>query len=249
MGRSVDQTLPGERLSAEDLVTFKALTRPMLDFLAPCVGARLNCLSARHRRRQDDAAQRALRFHWCTRAGRHHEDAAEPAPAGASRASRRVHRTSRAKAPSAIASSCQALACGPIALSSAGAARRRSTSSGEEQPVTTVIDDRPRHSPYALARIETMIAMVATQPAERAMRHDRPAIQIESSDPPQRRIAPRDGGRRSRDDCDIITIKDLRVREDRITRMGRSRGGSARPRPGRNARRLQPPDSPPTAMF
>jgi len=35
---------PAERLKAEDLVTLKALTQPMLDFLAHCVRARLNCL-------------------------------------------------------------------------------------------------------------------------------------------------------------------------------------------------------------
>jgi pilus assembly protein CpaF len=35
---------PAERLKAEDLVSFRALTRPMLDFLAHCVRARLNCL-------------------------------------------------------------------------------------------------------------------------------------------------------------------------------------------------------------
>jgi len=35
---------PAERLKAEDLVTLRALTRPMLDFLSHCVRARLNCL-------------------------------------------------------------------------------------------------------------------------------------------------------------------------------------------------------------
>ncbi|MFB3854337.1 MAG: CpaF family protein [Vicinamibacterales bacterium] len=35
---------PAERLKAEDLVTLRALTRPMLDFLAQCVRARLNIL-------------------------------------------------------------------------------------------------------------------------------------------------------------------------------------------------------------
>src|SRR5690349_4575440 len=35
---------PAERLRADDLVTLRALTRPMLDFLAHCVRARLNCL-------------------------------------------------------------------------------------------------------------------------------------------------------------------------------------------------------------
>ena len=35
---------PTERLKAEDLVTLKALTQPMLDFLGHCVRARLNCL-------------------------------------------------------------------------------------------------------------------------------------------------------------------------------------------------------------
>src|SRR5258705_9353625 len=35
---------PAERLKAEDLVTLKALTAPMLEFLSHCVPARLNCL-------------------------------------------------------------------------------------------------------------------------------------------------------------------------------------------------------------
>jgi pilus assembly protein CpaF len=35
---------PAERLKADDLVTLRALTRPMLDFLAHCVRARLNTL-------------------------------------------------------------------------------------------------------------------------------------------------------------------------------------------------------------
>src|SRR6185436_14441507 len=35
---------PAERLKAEDLVTLRALTKPMLDFLAHCVRARLNGL-------------------------------------------------------------------------------------------------------------------------------------------------------------------------------------------------------------
>jgi pilus assembly protein CpaF len=35
---------PKERLRAEDLITYRALTRPMLDFLGHCVKARLNCL-------------------------------------------------------------------------------------------------------------------------------------------------------------------------------------------------------------
>jgi pilus assembly protein CpaF len=35
---------PAERLKADDLVSLKALTKPMLDFLSHCVRARLNCL-------------------------------------------------------------------------------------------------------------------------------------------------------------------------------------------------------------
>src|ERR1700720_316384 len=35
---------PAERLKAEDLVTLRALTQPMLDFLTHCVRSRLNCL-------------------------------------------------------------------------------------------------------------------------------------------------------------------------------------------------------------
>jgi pilus assembly protein CpaF len=35
---------PKDRLKAEDLITYRALTRPMLDFLSHCVRARLNCI-------------------------------------------------------------------------------------------------------------------------------------------------------------------------------------------------------------
>ncbi len=35
---------PAERLKAEDLVSLRAITKPMVDFLAQCVRARLNCL-------------------------------------------------------------------------------------------------------------------------------------------------------------------------------------------------------------
>ena len=35
---------PAERLKAEDLVTLKAMTAPMLEFLSHCVRARMNCL-------------------------------------------------------------------------------------------------------------------------------------------------------------------------------------------------------------
>ena len=35
---------PAERLKADDLVTLRALTQPMLDFLSHCVRARLNAL-------------------------------------------------------------------------------------------------------------------------------------------------------------------------------------------------------------
>jgi pilus assembly protein CpaF len=35
---------PAERLKADDLVALRTLTRPMLDFMAHCVRARLNCL-------------------------------------------------------------------------------------------------------------------------------------------------------------------------------------------------------------
>ena len=35
---------PAERLKADDLVTLRSLTRPMLEFLGHCVRARLNCL-------------------------------------------------------------------------------------------------------------------------------------------------------------------------------------------------------------
>src|ERR687890_708455 len=51
VGRRVDdgslmsiRRFPAERLKAEDLVTLRAMTKPMLDFLSHCVKARLNGL-------------------------------------------------------------------------------------------------------------------------------------------------------------------------------------------------------------
>ena len=63
---------PAERLKADDLVTLRALTRPMLDFLSHCVRAQAERADQRrHRRRQDDAAQRAVELHLRARAHRH----------------------------------------------------------------------------------------------------------------------------------------------------------------------------------
>ena len=62
---------PADRLKADDLVTLGAMTKPMLDFLV-ALRARAPELhhQRRHRRRQDDAAQRALELHLDARAHR-----------------------------------------------------------------------------------------------------------------------------------------------------------------------------------
>ena len=81
---------PAERLKADDLVTLRALTRPMLDFLVALrPGAAELPDQRRHRRRQDDAAERAVRLHRRARAHRHHRGrgraAAAPGARGAAR--------------------------------------------------------------------------------------------------------------------------------------------------------------------
>ncbi len=123
---------PAERLKADDLVTLKALTRPMLDFLSHCVRVAAELPDQRrHRRRQDDAAQRAVRATSATR------NASSPSRTRPScsctritwRGSKRVRRTSKARAPSASGSSSSTRSvCAPTASSSVrSAARKRST--------------------------------------------------------------------------------------------------------------------------
>jgi pilus assembly protein CpaF len=120
---------PAERLKAEDLVTLRALTRPMLDFLAHCVKARLNTLISGG----TGAGKTTLLNVMSSFIGDRErivtiEDAAE-LQLHQEHVARRARPTWKARAPCASGSSSSTpCACGPIALSSARcAARNRST--------------------------------------------------------------------------------------------------------------------------
>src|SRR3954465_4476793 len=176
---------PSERLKADDLVTLKALTRPMLDFLSHCVRSRLNCLISGG----TGAGKRTLLNVLSSYIGDTErivtiEDAAEL----------QLHQDHVAR-----------LETRPPNVEGKGAIRQRqlvinalrmrpdrivigevrgeealdmlqAMNTGHDGSLTTVHANTPRD---ALSRIETMIAMGATNLPERAMRHQiSSAIQI-----------------------------------------------------------------------
>jgi pilus assembly protein CpaF len=167
---------PAERLKADDLVTLRALTRPMLDFLAHCVKARLNCLisggtgagkttllnvlssfiSERERIVTiEDAAELQLR--------QEHVARLETRPPnvegkGAVRQRQLVVNALRMRPDRIIVGEVR----GEEALD-----MLQAMNTGHDGSLTTVHANTPRD---ALTRIETMIAMGATNLPERAMR-------------------------------------------------------------------------------
>jgi pilus assembly protein CpaF len=167
---------PAERLKAEDLITLRALTKPMLDFLAHCVRARLNCLisggtgagkttflnvlSAFISDRErivtiEDAAELQLR--------QDHVARLETRPPniegkGAIRQRQLVVNALRMRPDRIVVGEVR----GEEALD-----MLQAMNTGHDGSLTTVHANSPRD---ALARIETMIAMGATSLAERAMR-------------------------------------------------------------------------------
>jgi pilus assembly protein CpaF len=176
---------PTERLKAEDLVTLKALTQPMLDFLSHCVRARLNCLisggtgagkttllnvlsgyiSDRERIVTiEDAAELQLR--------QEHVARLETRPPnvegkGAIRQRQLVINALRMRPDRIVVGEVR----GEEALD-----MLQAMNTGHDGSLTTVHANTPRD---ALSRVETMIAMGATNMPERALRQQiASAIQI-----------------------------------------------------------------------
>ena len=176
---------PAERLKAEDLVSLKALTQPMLDFLSHCVKARLNCLISggtgagktttlnvlssyitEHERivTIEDAAELQLR--------QEHVARLETRPPnvegkGAVRQRQLVINALRMRPDRIVVGEVR----GEEALD-----MLQAMNTGHDGSLTTVHANSPRD---ALMRVETMIGMGATNLPERAMRHQiSSAIQI-----------------------------------------------------------------------
>jgi len=213
---------PAERLKAEDLVTLTALTQPMLDFLSHCVKCRLNCLISGgtgagkttllnvlsgfispHERvvTIEDAAE--LQLH------QEHVARLETRPAnvegkGAIRQRQLVVNALRMRPDRIVVGEVR----GEEALD-----MLQAMNTGHDGSLTTVHANTPRD---ALTRVETMIAMGATNLPEKAMRQQiASAIQIVVQ---QTRLS--DGSRRVTTiseitgmEGDIITMQDIFVFE------------------------------------
>jgi pilus assembly protein CpaF len=225
---------PSERLKAEDLVTLGAMTQPMLDFMSHCVKARLNCLisggtgagkttllnvlssyiSSKERIVTiEDAAE--LQLH------QEHVARLETRPAnvegkGAIKQRQLVVNALRMRPDRIVVGEVR----GEEALD-----MLQAMNTGHDGSLTTVHANTPRD---ALTRVETMIAMGATNLPEKAMRHQiASAIQLVVQ---QTRLA--DGSRKVTNiseitgmEGDIITMQDIFVFEKAgLTQEGKVAG-------------------------
>jgi pilus assembly protein CpaF len=225
---------PAERLRAEDLVGLGALTQPMLDFLANCVKARLNCLisggtgagkttllnvlssfiSSKERIVTiEDAAE--LQLH------QEHVARLETRPAnvegkGAIKQRQLVVNALRMRPDRIVVGEVR---------SEEALDMLQAMNTGHDGSLTTVHANTPRD---ALTRVETMIAMGATNLPDKAMRQQiASAIQLVVQ---QTRLA--DGSRKVTTiseitgmEGDIITMQDIFVFEKLgVTKEGKVAG-------------------------
>jgi pilus assembly protein CpaF len=241
---------PAERLKADKLVALRSLTQPMIDFLAHCVRARLNCLvsggtgagkttllnilsgfiSERERIVTiEDAAE--LQLH------QEHVARLETRPAniegkGAIRQRHLVINALRMRPDRIVVGEVR----GEEALD-----MLQAMNTGHDGSLTTVHANSPRD---ALTRIETMVAMGATNLPERAIRHQiASALQIVVQ---QTRLS--DGSRRVTSvseitgmEGDVITMQEIFLFEKLgVTQegkvIGRFRATGVRPKCGERLR-------------
>jgi pilus assembly protein CpaF len=235
---------PAERLKAQDLVTLKALTQPMLDFLSHCVRARLNCLISGGTGAGKTTllnvlssfisdGERIVTIEDAAELQLHQEHVArlETRPAnvegkGAIRQRQLVVNALRMRPDRIIVGEVR---------SEEALDMLQAMNTGHDGSLTTVHANTPRD---ALSRIETMIAMGATNIPERAMRQQiAAAIQLVVQ---QTRLS--DGTRKVTSvseitgmESDIITMQEIFVfeksgisQEGKV--LGRFRATGVRPK-------------------